>query len=360
MKKMNNNKQNINKKYYFRLRRYEISENNSINNSKIKNITLKREFDYQYLKDYDKMMENFVNLIKEIRKKDIEDRIPIIVLNHSEINEIYIYTKEQWDLYFKFNIIQECFNNNVLKAEYILAPKEEMQKTYKLIENKKEIIKYIIKNIPLKMHLNIILSFLNGNMEICKKYEKYFLDKILNCDVNQLNNLFENEIKNDNDEILESNININNIKNEFNFEAKKENKIHFDEEYYIHREEFIQILDKQFKIFSKYKKSLDRINEILEEKENIFLQDSENNIHNTSIIFQKDTSFNNIGLNDNNIDKDVGLNSMLNPPKEFVKDLLDEDEKFFKQMSEKEYYDGLTQYKDQLYRDFIQKFLKNN
>ena len=105
---------------------------------------------------------------------------------------------------------------------------------------------------------------------------------------------------------------------------------------------------------------IDRINEILEEKENIFLQDSENNIHNTSIIFQKDTSFNNIGLNDNNIDKDVGLNSMLNPPKEFVKDLLDEDEKFFKQMSEKEYYDGLTQYKDQLYRDFIQKFLKNN
>lgn len=356
---MNDKKQNINKKYYFRLRKYEIGENNSKN----KNMALKREFDYQYLKDYDKMMGSFVNLIFEIRKKECGDRIPIIVLNHPEINEIYIYTKEQWDLYFKFNIIQECFNNHVLKAEYILASKEEIQKTYtginKLIENKKEIIKYIIKNIPLKMHLNIILSFFKENSEIAKTYEKYFLDKILNCDVNKLNNSVENEITKNDDEILESNININNLKNEINFEAKKENKIHFDEEYYIHRKEFIQILDNQFEVFSKYQKSLDKINKILKEKENIISQNSEINIHSTSVNFQKDTSFNNIGLNDNNIDEEASLISVLNPPKQYIKDLLNDDKKFFKKLNKKEYFDGLIQYKDQLTRDFIQMFSKN-
>ncbi len=106
---MKEKEKTINKKknnFFVKLKGYDKNEKNTS--------ILKREFDYKSLKNFDIMMNNFINLILEIRKKGYGNRVPIIVNHHPEIGEIFIYSREQWDLYYKFNIIEDCIN--------ILAP----------------------------------------------------------------------------------------------------------------------------------------------------------------------------------------------------------------------------------------------
>ena len=345
---MKEKEKTINKKknnFFVKLKGYDKNEKNTS--------ILKREFDYKSLKNFDIMMNNFINLILEIRKKGYGNRVPIIVIHHPEIGEIFIYSREQWDLYYKFNIIEDCINNKkILKAEYTLVFKEEMEKmSQNIIDNKKCVIKYIIKNLPLKVHLNTILNFLKERKDIAKKYEKYLLEKLINYDINKLSTSFENEnnINNDN---LDDNININSIIENFQEKKENENQIKFYEDYYIHYKEFIQILDKQFEVFSKYQKTFNKIKNILDEEEKI--KEKEDNINNTNLNMKLDNTLRKIGIiSDDNMNENINLYSVLNPPRNYVENLLN-DEKYFKKLNKEEYNKGIEEYKDQLSRDLIQ------
>ena len=321
---------------------------------------IKREVYYSDLKDFDIIKERIINAISEKEKgKNLYNFFPVLILNHPEINEIYIYSKDQWDIYYKFNIIEECITNKTLKIDFYPKIKNEEISSEKIIrENNKIIFKYILQNLPLDLYLNILINFLKENNDILKSFELFLIDELIKNDISSTPNIVEDD--------LDENININSIINSGGIEEDKKLKIkksiiginEINEQYYLHRKEFISILDERFKTFSKNQKSFEEIKKNFNEKNN-YLSDikiKEEYKHKTSLELKNDQSFDRMSLSD---DKDEINNNILftvlNPPSQYVKNLMNKD-KFFKKFSKDEYYIGLEDYKDQLNREYMEIF----
>ena len=338
----------------------------------------KRDINSSILKDYDKLYKEIYDEVLNIeKKKDLKDRFLIIVMPHPEIKDIFIFSKEQWDLYYSYNIIEKCKSNKSLKIEYIIN--KTQQKNEKLENNVKqsrqEIIKYIIKTIPCAILFNILIKFFEENENFADKLKEYMITDLINN--------YKKDEK-DSNKNIDENININKItnydeKNETNINDYKElDKIY--KGYYIDNNEFINSLKNKFNIISKfdvYLKSFNEIKNTLNEdeekneenikkeeknKKDIDIEQNKNNFK-TSLNLQTRKSLVNL-LFDNssvNVNNDLVLQSVLNPPSsKFVSDLMEKDSNFFKKLNDEEYYKGIVEYKDQLNRESYLILTKNS
>jgi len=85
---------------------------------------IKRSLDHSYLSDFNKISALIKNAIINLEKTiELKDFITVIILTHPILSDIYIYSKEQWILYYNFNIIEQCINNKTMKIEYKLLDK---------------------------------------------------------------------------------------------------------------------------------------------------------------------------------------------------------------------------------------------
>ena len=188
----------------------------------------RREFPSSILSNYDKINEIIIDLIKTRyeKEKTIDNHIPIIILNHPEIKEIFLNSKEEWSFYYEYNIIDECIINKSLKIDFLLI--KTGSKSEKIINIQKKdstqkVIKYIIEKIPINIFLKILLNFLKTSNNISKIFQQYLINVLINDDTYSYKNNQHNLaiVKED---ILNENININSIIDEENDNKNNENK----------------------------------------------------------------------------------------------------------------------------------------
>ena len=310
----------------------------------------RRDINSSILKDYDKISEEIKDEIKNREGETaLNGGFPVLVIPHPEIKDIFIYSKEQWDLYYNYNIIEKCKSNKSLKIEYYFYKKKAKDETIveKIKECKKSIIKHIIKIIPCDILFNILIKFLEKNTNFAEQFKEYMI-------IDLINNYKKDE--EDSNDSIDENININKI---INYYDKKEVNQYIDYKklekiykgYYIDNNEFINLLNNKFNKISKlyeFKKSFNDIKNILNEVQ-------------TNLDLKPGKSLENI-INDNssvNIIVDQVLQSALNPPSKYISNLM-EDRNFFKKFNKEEYYRGLEDYKDTLNRESYLMLNKSN
>lgn len=357
----------------------ENKENNSKNSIfflKIKKYEKKmpfrrRDINSSILNDYDKIFKEMLDEIMKIEvDKNLKGRFPILVISHPDIKDIFIYSKEQWDLYFNYNIIEKCKSNKSFKIEYYLLNNTNKTKDSKIEQKikdcKKEIIKYIIETIACDKIFNILIKFLNQRKDFAELFKEYLITDLIN------NNRYKIDEK-DSNEDLDENININEI---MNYDEKDDIKINkIDKKkiekrykgYYIDNNEFTNVLNNKFKVFSKHQKSFNYIRNILKDDEEknkkdirqIKKDNEQNEKIYQSLELRGGQSLENL-INDSSsfsINDNV-LQSVLNPPSKYIPNLMVND-KFFKKFNKDEYYIGIEDYKDQLNRESFLMLNKN-
>ena len=114
---------------------HNVNKNKEILYLKVKSLNesnkplIKRSLSQSYLNDFNKIFALTKNAIKTLEKgKKLENYNTILILNHPVLTNVYIYSKEQWELYYNYNIIEQCINNKVLKMNYNLTNKNESLK----------------------------------------------------------------------------------------------------------------------------------------------------------------------------------------------------------------------------------------
>jgi len=324
---------------------------------------VKRTLDHSYLKDFNKVDTLIKNAIKNLEKSiDINNYITIINLTHPTLSNIYIYSKEQWLLYCNFDIIEQCINNKTIKIEYELLDKNVELKKFR--KNKRNVIKYIMENIPLKLYTKILLKFLKENESITKKLELFFTQELINENLETYNKIEKKENKLDDVDI---NLNINNImtscdetEESSDIKLQKE-KLYpkLDMEYVLHHEDFLKTLEKQLNTFSDNQNKILKIKQLIEEddKNKIENENNSNQALKTSLKINIENNYSNMSLleedNYDNINQRSNvLLTQMNPPPDYVKKLLTDDN-FIKKPDKTEYYMGIEYFKDEMNRKII-------
>ena len=323
---------------------------------------LKRTLDLSHLNDFHKVHSLIENAIISLEKAiDIQNYNTVINLTHPTLSNIYIYSKEQWLLYYNFNIIEQCINNKTMKIEYELYDKS-ISNNFK--KNKRKVIKYIMENIPLKLYTKILLKFLKENENITKKLELFFTQELINENLESYNKV---EKKDNNLDDMDINLNINNLitstdetEESSDIKIQKE-KLYpkLDTEYVLHYDDFLKTLEKQLNVFSDNQNNLFKIKEIITEdnKNKIENENLPNKALKTSLKLSLEGNISNMSLfEDDNYDThNRGSNVLLtqmNPPPNYVKKLLNDDN-FFKKVDKNEYYMGIEYFKDEMNRQLI-------
>ena len=318
---------------------------------------------YKNLKDFNKVDTLIKNAIKNLEKSiDINNYITIINLTHPTLSNIYIYSKEQWLLYCNFDIIEQCINNKTIKIEYELLDKNVELKKFR--KNKRNVIKYIMENIPLKLYTKILLKFLKENESITKKLELFFTQELINENLETYNKIEKKENKLDDVDI---NLNINNImtscdetEESSDIKLQKE-KLYpkLDMEYVLHHEDFLKTLEKQLNTFSDNQNKILKIKQLIEEddKNKIENENNSNQALKTSLKINLENNYSNMSLleedNYDNINQRSNvLLTQMNPPPDYVKKLLTDDN-FIKKPDKTEYYMGIEYFKDEMNRKII-------
>jgi len=346
----NKNKGNI----YLKIREY---------NSTNKRLT-KKQMEYSSINDYDKLIIIINNIIKIQQKtEETKNHKLIIILNHPKVNEIYIYSKEQWNFYLNYNLIFECIENNTLKLDYIIIDQinqEDLQKECR--SNQKLVIKYIIRNIPLNFFLNTLLKFFEDNDEFSQRFKIFLISELFNTQP------VNNQINKENEENFEdiSSINNMNTSQTFLIEYNDTNKISekIIKNYYIHKAEFIQIMEEQFKNYSKCQNCFDGIKNLFKENDDEMNEDKNKNKYinktNSNLNIKNDDSLGKISLFEDSFDNSIEINNNplftqfnLNYSKQYVMEMMN-NEKMFKKINDKEYYKGIEILKDELNREFYE------
>ena len=351
--------------YYLKIKKYNQSPP----------IIIRRPLEYSSFGNYDKINGIIRNVILNLRKeKGIDNYIPILILNHPKINEISIYSKEQWDFYYKYNIIDECITNKSLKIDFILIKKNKKDDIISQCEkNKKNVAKYIIKNIPINIYLNLLLNFLEKSRKVSSIFQEYIMNQLINEDKYSFKNTknTENTLETINEEdTINENLNINSIINP----GENENKVIIEErkdiknkknninEYIIDNSEFINALKDRTKKFNDYEYYLNDIKNVvkeeIEEKNKNIME--EKNISNSSLDLVAAKSFEKLIKDEDNCDNTKNyLSSVLNLPSQYVPNLLNKDN-YFKKFDEGEYYIGIEQYKDEINREAMESIYTLN
>ena len=328
----------------------------------------KRVINSSILKDYDKIYKEIIDEIiskEDEGEKTLKDSLPIIIISHPEIKDIFIFSKEQWDLYYNYNIIEKCKSNRSLRIEYYLIDKtkpidENIEE--KIKECKKLIINYIIKNIPCDLLFNILIKFLEKNKDFAEQFKEYMTTDLINN--------YKRDKKDNNENLDENNID---KKCEAYKNLDYQGLLRIYKSYYFDNKEFINSLNSRFNKISnnyKYQKSINEIKNILNEDEEKNKKDNEQNKKDiehkrfntqSSLDLNAGNILDNLAYNNSSviIDNDHVLQSALNPPSKYVSKLM-ENENFFKKFKTEEYYKGIEDYIDQLNRESYQMLIKNN
>ena len=325
---------------------------------------VKRTLAHSQLNDFNKVDTLIKNAIKNLEKSiNIQNYITVINLTHPTLQNIYIYSKEQWLLYYNFNIIEQCINNKTMKIEYELLDKDEELKKFR--KNKRNVIKHIMENIPLKLYIKILIKFLKENESISKKLELFFTQELINENLETYNKI---EKKENNLDDIDINLNINNIVTS-NDETEESSDIKIqkeklfpklDMEYVLHHDDFLKTLDKQLNIFSDNQKKILKIKQLLEDDDDKNKIENENNSNQalkTSLKLNLEGNYSNMSLfEEDNYDsinqKSNVLLTQMNPPPDYVKKLLTDDN-FLKKPDKNEYYMGIEYFKDEMNRKII-------
>ena len=350
MKVNSNTKGNI----YLKTREY---------NSSNKRLT-KKQMEYSNLNDYDKLIIIINNIIKIQQKtEEVKNHKLIIIINHPKINEIYIYSKEQWNFYINYNLIFECIENNTLKLDYIIVDQfnqDDLKKECR--NNQKLVIKYIIRNIPLNFFLNTLLKFFEDNDEFSQRFKIFLISELFNTQP------VNNKINKDSEENFDDNSTINNINSSQTFliEYNDTNKISekIIKNYYIHKNEFIKILKEQFNNYSKCQNCFNGIKSLFKESDDEINEDKNKNKYinktNSNLNIKNDDSLGKISLFEDSFDNSIEVNNNplftqfnLNYSKQYVMEMMN-NEKMFKKINEREYYNGIEILKDELNREFYE------
>ena len=350
MKVNSNTKGNI----YLKIREY---------NSSNKRLT-KKQMEYSNLNYYDKIIIIINNIIKIQQKtEEVKNHKLIIIINHPKINEIYIYSKEQWNFYINYNLIFECIENNTLKLDYIIVDQfnqDDLKKECR--NNQKLVIKYIIRNIPLNFFLNTLLKFFEDNDEFSQRFKIFLISELFNTQP------VNNKINKDSEENFDDNSTINNINSSQTFliEYNDTNKISekIIKNYYIHKNEFIKILKEQFNNYSKCQNCFNGIKSLFKESDDEINEDKNKNKYinktNSNLNIKNDDSLGKISLFEDSFDNSIEVNNNplftqfnLNYSKQYVMEMMN-NEKMFKKINEREYYNGIEILKDELNREFYE------
>jgi len=324
---------------------------------------VKRSLEYSYLNDYVKIKNIVKNAIASLEKPiNLQNIITVLILTHPSLDNIYIYSKEQWQLYYNYRIIEQCINNKIMKVKYDLLDKSEYLKNYR--KNKRKVIKYIMRNIPINLFSKIFLKFLKEKEEITKQFELYFIQELIN-EVPKINDkIIKKDSKLDD---IEMNLNMNSLLNNEETEESSldtaEKKLpkeklypQLDKEYLLHTNDFLKTLEDEFKTYSEKQINLYKIKEIIGEDNNDKIE-NENIGLKTSLKMNLEGSISNLSLfEDENFENNKKDNNVLltqmNPPPNYVKKLLNDDN-FFKKLDKNEYYIGIEQFKDELNRQLL-------
>lgn len=309
----------------------------------------RKELLYSNLNNY----ELIKNIIKEashnLRKKNISENSNIVmILNHPKFKEIYFDSKEQWDLLYKYNIIDECISNKSLKIDFIIY--DNKNQNYEI--SKKTLMKYIILNFPIDLFFNSFINFIRKRKDISNEFEKYLINDLLS------NNSNINKTKNNEEKNTQDNMDKNENKNIINIK-----------DYLIDNNKFIDILKNKFETISKNQHNLNSFFKI----KNIFHEGKEKD-ENLNLIKDNKSDFNTktqLDLSkkvsvdylldeddDSFINNNEVLKTVLNPPIQNSQKIIDS-KNFFKKIEKNEYYLGIENYKDELIRESMD-FLKNN
>ena len=327
------------KDFYLKLKSYR----------KPKSAFSKRKFDYHFLSDYNKV----IDCIKAVINHN-EDYSLILVITNSD-RKIFIYSDEEWNIYYSNNIITQCIekNSKTLKIEYqIIDSKHPLDNKIKEM-NIHETIINIIQSLPLNWFLDQFILFIK-KYKVIGEYLKIF------CINNFITNkISKTNIENDN---LEENININSIKNNNDKDGNesvnelKDKKKQY-EKYMIKGKNFVNILEKKFESMQQYINTIKEMNQIIGD-------DEENSNTDEKKIFNKSTfvlSHNKKMSLGNNINEDIEenniLNTELNFKENYIKDLLDEKLHFNKYNSD-QYYAGIEKFQDDLFKNLYQFYNK--
>ena len=261
-------------------------------------------------------------------KNNIEkiDLKPIyIYLKHEHLENITIYNNDEWNFLYNYNIIQECVSNNRLKLDFAVIKENEMIDEEKRQRNSFNILQYIMKKIPEYFYLEILSKFIYINKDIREKFQKFFL--------NELMNISYDEIKNKNNDKNDLNSLINNYNNIYNQNNKN---------YYVKSKDFLKLFNEQILKIKNHINYIHLINNIIEDKNienknnNINEINKDDNLYNAEKVF---------------IDKDNILFRVLNKEIEHKKYL--DKNNYFKKSNNKEYYCGIEELKDGMKREII-------
>jgi hypothetical protein len=326
----------------------KIKENKSKSSYKV------REFKHSILNDYEKISETINKVTLEIKKRNnLVGVVPIYIIKHPEIQKVYIYGKQLWDLYFKYNIINECFNDCAIILEFILYEEKEIEnltKSKTIINNKTEIMKYIIKKISFNTLFKTFNEYLKKRIDIAEDYENFLISQIMNDNIKDNINDDNNENKNDDIE-----------KEKQSNEKDKENKKdeNYYQEYFICCKDFCNIIDNKYKTFSSHNKFLEEIKNLFveedEQDKNKIILDKNNVSFNYNLSSQKIGSLRGISLmreDSNNINENNAIFSAITLSDEYIKKLMNS-QRLFKNINKEDYYSGIENYKDILNREIF-------
>ena len=177
------------------------------------------------LKDYDNILQEVIKLNEEKESKPFE-----ININHPEEGTIKIVDKEEWDILYNYNIINECLKSSKLKINPNKIKKKEINK--KKSENLPKIISYIIKKFSQDFCSNMLFKFLSNNKEIVEAFIFFIKEELKKSNINEIEKNYDIkkiEIKENmlelikNAEIKGKNINYHNSINNLNDEILVEN-----------------------------------------------------------------------------------------------------------------------------------------
>ena len=173
-----------------------------------------------------------------------------------------------------------------------------------------------------------------------------------------------NQINDDKEEKFEDNSSTNNINSSQTFliEYNDTNKISEKvKNYYIHKAEFIQILEEQFNNYSKCQNNFEGIKNLFKENDEEMNEDKNKFINktNSNLSIKNDDSLGKISLFEDSFDNSIEVNNNplftqfnLNYSKQYVMEMMN-NEKMFKKINAKEYYNGIEILKDELNRSNI-------
>ena len=315
-----------------------------------------RGFEHSILNDYEKICETINNAILEKKKrKNLDGVVPIYIIKHPDIQKIYVYCKQLWDLYFKYNLINECIKDNTIKLEFFLYEEKEMEnltKSKTIIDNRTKIMKYIIKKISINTIFNTFNEYLKKRIDIAEDYANFLISQIMNDNI-------KDNINDDNNE----NIAKEKQSNEKDKEQKKDEN--YNQDIFLCGKDFCDIIDNKYKSFSYNNKSLEEIKNLFVEEEdkkdeNKIILDKNNISLNNNLSLQKGCSFGRMSLmkeDSDDINNNNAIFSAIGLSDDFVKKLMNS-QRLFKNICKEEYYTGIENYKDTLNREIFSD-LKN-